>query len=185
MQDPRGLLRGVEYKTRRAFEQLARSFEPATGWTFKVRSGRRTCAEQADIYAYGRTHHMDKEPQTYAQGCRSWHVLGRAIDADLVDPKGKMAPGCEPYAAAGALWEKMGGVWGGRFTGFGPCGDAGHFEWHPGLTMTQVCPDPAQCYAVEAAVQASTKAPTSPWTLALVGAGLVAIAVIVKPDLLR
>jgi hypothetical protein len=43
------------------------------------------------------------------------------------------------YARLGAKWETMGGKWGGRFK------DPGHFEFHPGLTIEQVCPDSTDC----------------------------------------
>jgi hypothetical protein len=118
-----------------------------------IRSGRRTCAEQQDLYAIGRSHNLSSAPVTYAAGCRSWHVLGRAVDLYIVDPAtGNPLASCAAYEALGELWEQMGGVWGGRFSGFGSCGDAGHFEWHPGTTIEDFCPDPSACSEVEARV---------------------------------
>lgn len=106
-----------------------RRFPP---WT--VRSTRRTCAEQEQIFQSGPS-------ITGARGCRSWHVLGRAFDITL--------PG-EPrasYAVLGQEWERLGGHWGGRF---GNLDDVGHFEWHPGITTEEICPNPADCEAVVA-----------------------------------
>jgi hypothetical protein len=75
------------------------------------------------------------------------------VDLDLLDPAtGQAVFSCEPYAILGALWEQMGGTWGGRFSGFGACGDAGHFEWHPGSRIEDFCPDPSACEEVESAI---------------------------------
>jgi hypothetical protein len=90
---------------------------------------------------------------TYADGCRSWHVLGRAVDLFPLDPStGSPLVSCNAYGELGLIWEEMGGVWGGRFSGFGPCGDAGHFEWHPGASIEDFCPDPSACDSVEAQI---------------------------------
>ena len=93
----------------------------------------RTCEQQAAI-APG---------ATFARGCMSWHVLGRAMDLEL-------EPGtCASYTELGEFWESIGGVWGGRWTErFPGCGDAGHFEYHPGLAIEAVCFDPDQCQAI-------------------------------------
>jgi len=89
--------------------------------------GVRSCEEQMALYAQGRT-----EPGrvvTSVPGCRSWHVHGRAV--------GVYAGSWEPvdYYAIGEAWEAMGGRWGGRF------GDYGHLEWHPGVSLDELCPD--------------------------------------------
>ena len=168
VQDPKQLLPAVHWETRRAFEQLAQRFRAQTGYELRVRSGRRSCQEQAEQYGIGRTYNLGSPTVTGARGCQSWHVLGRAVDADPVQPQtGKVSASCELATVAGQLWEQQGGVWGGRFPGYGPCGDQGHFEWHPGLTIGQFCPDWNNCEAVSRAIQ--TQAPVSPAAWALGG----------------
>lgn len=146
LEDPKDRLASVTADTRESFIRLAEQFHQQTGLKLRVRSGRRTCAEQAQQWAIGRT--APGEKVTFAKGCRSWHVLGRAVDAD---PVGAF-PSCDLYTIAGEIWENMGGRWGGRFPGFGPCGDSGHFEWHPGLSMEALCPDPDDCEAAVGAL---------------------------------
>jgi len=151
--DPKGLLPGVHWKLRAKFLELNDACLKRYGMYLKVRSGTRTCREQNEQYGIGRTYNLHAKPVTGAQGCRSWHVLGRAIDADPVDAHtGAPLRDCAYYTRAGELWESMGGEWGGRWTSFGPCGDAGHFQWRDGLTMSQVCPDPSRCEEVTRAV---------------------------------
>ena len=147
--DPHNLLPAVEWQTRDRMKTLAARFGSATGFHLRVRplGGRRTCAQQNAIYAQGRGE--GGEIATYASGCKSWHVLGRALDVDPVDGSGRMQP-ASTYKTAGDLWQSMGGKWGGYFPGFP---DIGHFEWHPGLTIEQACPDPSYCDAIEASIQ--------------------------------
>lgn len=140
IQDPDQLLAGVEWQTREAFQRLASAFESRTGLGLKVRSGARSCALQNTLYAQGRSSPGDIV--TDAQGCNSWHVVGRAIDADPVDVTGVLSGLPADYALAGALWGFLGGVWGGNFPGFE---DVGHFEFHPGIKIEQICPNPADC----------------------------------------
>lgn len=167
--DPQNLLAQVSWDVRKAFQQLAAAYQAQTGLGLKVRSARRTCQEQAEQYGIGRTYNLNSATVTNAQGCQSWHVAGRAIDADPIDlGTGKLVATCEQAGIAGTIWHQMGGVWGGTFPGFaGPCGDQGHFEWHPGLSLSQVCPSPGACEAVSAAIQ--TQAPVNPWLWALGG----------------
>lgn len=113
----------------------------AEGLAIRFVSGRRTCAEQNRLYAQGRS-----EPGqiiTHARGCVSWHVAGRAVDFDFGHP---WSTGHRPtegdYAHVGALWESLGGVWGGHFAGFV---DLPHLEYHPGLRIGDVCPNPDAC----------------------------------------
>lgn len=147
LQDPKGYLPGLQWQTRDKLVELAGRFRTATGLDLRVRSGRRTCAEQNAIYAQGRD--GAGEIITHASGCTSWHVLGRAADLDPVTPAGQgQAEGV--YRLAGAIWVGMGGVYGGNFPGFP---DIGHFEWHPGLRIEQVCPDPSYCSRIEASIQ--------------------------------
>lgn len=172
-QDPKNLLPQVSWETREAFGRLAQAFYAQTGLGLRVRSARRTCQAQNDEYGNGRLYNTDNPPTTYAQGCQSWHVTGRAVDADPVDlAGGSVHATCELATVAGQIWEQLGGVWGGRFGGFGECGDQGHFEWHPGLSIASVCPDPAACEAVSTQVQ--TQKPGSPLWWALGGFLLVA-----------
>ncbi len=103
----------------------------------RVTSTRRTCAEQNAIYAQGRT--TPGAIVTNARGCQSWHVCGRALDIYL-GSKAKSAD----YKWLGAQWVSLGGKWGGDF------GDPGHFEYHPGLTIERVCPNPDDCRSIEA-----------------------------------
>lgn len=147
--DPQSLLPGLEWETRRQFERFAAELFKQYGLRVEVRSGRRTCAEQRSLYAQGRT--TGGSIVTYADGCNSWHTLGRAVDAYIITAAGRRSTSQSDYEKAGRLWEAdFGGVWGGDFQGFGPGGDAGHFEFHPGLKIAQVCPSPAACEAAVA-----------------------------------
>lgn len=128
---------GLTSDTRKAVERLL-SDAKRLGMRPRVRSGKRSCAEQHALYAIGRMVNVDSPVVTYADGCRSWHVLGRAVDLDLDG-------GYDAYLKLGELWESRGGVWGGRFEGFGPGGDAGHFQWQGGHGLEELCPDPSQC----------------------------------------
>lgn len=176
VQDPGNRLPALDWQTRERFVELARAFERQTGLDLRVRSGLRSCADQRQLYGIGRTYNLGSPPVTYADGCRSWHVTGRAIDADPIDKSGNSAAACHVYTQAGELWERLGGKWGGRFKGFGPCGDAGHFEWHPGLAIEDVCPSPAACETTVRAI--ATTAPSSwwQWGLGVVVVGLGAMA---------
>lgn len=172
--DPQGLLQGLEWATRRQFERFAKTLFKRTRLRLEVRSGRRTCAEQFRLYASGRT--APGAIVTYANGCMSWHTLGRAVDAYVITPEGRRSTSQADYEAAGRLWESaFGGVWGGDFPGFGPGGDAGHFEYHPGLKIAEVCPSPADC---ESAV-AKWGNPKRPLGPLLAGAAGVAVGLAV------
>lgn len=103
----------------------------------------RSCQEQADIFAQG-------SGATHANLCRSWHVLGRAVDLHL-EPDAYAS-----YETLGRLWEEMGGIWGGRWTSqFGAEGDRFHFEWADTAAVpTEICPttvDVDECEAIRAA----------------------------------
>lgn len=98
-------------------EATRRGFKP------KVRSVGRTCEQQAEQVKLGFSH---------AGLCRSMHTVGHAVDLDL-SPNA-----CTTYTALGQWWESKGGVWGGRWTQFGACGDAGHFHW--GFDKAQAVP---------------------------------------------
>lgn len=113
--EPTGTLDDVVPAAREPFEAL---LEQAEDWGMapRIRSAGRTCAMQQALHAQG-------PGVTGAALCRSWHVLGRALDLDL-DPHD-----CRTYERLGRFWEAMGGTWGGRWSSFGACGDQGHFHW--------------------------------------------------------
>lgn len=160
--DPHNVLPGLEWRTRDRLKTLAGRFESATGLHLQTRrlGGRRTCAEQDALYAQGRETSADIV--TYASGCRSWHVLGRAADLDPITSGGVMQSSAA-YKRAGQIWEALGGKWGGNFAGFA---DIGHFEYHPNLSIDQACPSPSFCKAIEASIQ--TSPPT--WLFITLGA---------------
>lgn len=114
--------------TQAALDLLLRFSEGNLGKSFKVTSSVRTCQQQNSLYAQGRS--APGQIVTNAQGCMSWHVLGRAIDISIEGGKDS------DYRALGDYWQSLGGVWGGSFTGFY---DPVHFEWHPGTKIEQVC----------------------------------------------
>lgn len=103
-------------------------FAAQNGITVRIVSTRRSCAEQNAIYEGG------AGVVTNARGCQSWHVWGRAADLEIAGP-------VEDYAVLGDKWKSWGGIWGGDF----PIHDLGHFEWHPGLKISDVCPDQSYC----------------------------------------
>lgn len=117
----------------------------AIGYEVKILSTRRTCAEQNGLYAIGRGEGDDRAKVTYAKGCISWHVLGRAIDFLIQSPSKTEAD----YRKLGELGKSMGFKWGGDFPGFP---DLVHLEWHKGVAIEDVCTEPTQC---DAAVQRS------------------------------
>lgn len=93
------------------------------------------------------------------------------MDAYVVTPAGQRTTNPADYERAGRLWEAAySGVWGGDFPGFGAGGDAGHFEYHPGLKIAEVCPDPSRCEQ-SVAKWGRSKRPTS--VIGLAGLGVV------------
>lgn len=175
--DPHDVLSDVHWELRDRLRRLATLYRRRTGLDLRIRSGRRSCAQQRALYAQGRTSNPGGPVVTYADGCRSWHVTGRAVDADPVNPAtGAVVTGCAAYRPAGEIWESLGGKWGGRFKGFSACGDAGHFEWHPGLKIHQVCPVASACNDAEYLV-ASVRPPRPMWVYMAGGAGVAAVVV--------
>lgn len=163
--------------TRRAWAELVHAADRDLGLTLVPRSGRRSCAEQAEQYAIGRLPGDTRAVVTHAQGCRSWHVLGRAVDFFVYRGSAKSAMSSD-YTAVGALAETLGWVWGGRFKGFGPNGDEGHVEWHPGRTIEQMCPDPAACrddmvVTVDSGSDDDGSEASGPSLTAVIGGGLI------------
>jgi len=117
----------------KARELLARFREE--GIDHVVVSTLRTCAEQNRLHERG---------ITPVRGCRSWHTHGRAIDV-LAMRDGKLVhDGDDP------VYERMADI--ARQVGMKPGADFRdpvHFEYHPNLTIQQVCPDPDACVDVE------------------------------------
>lgn len=144
--DPNNLLATNDWHTRAMIKKLAKDYHRHTGNGLRIRSGRRTCAEQDNIYAQGRT--RAGPIVTGAQGCRSWHVTGRAVDLDPFDPStGILFPGnSDEYRVLGAMWKKLGGGWGGDFANIY---DPGHFEWHPNMEIDDVCPRGMKCASLQ------------------------------------
>jgi hypothetical protein len=126
--------------TKEAVEGLLAALK-AKGIEAKIRSTRRSCQEQAELYSIGRGDGDTRAIVTKAKGCMSWHTLGRAVDITLL--------GGASYDVLGQTAIDLGFVWGGNFTGFP---DVGHVEWHPGVKIEQICTNPDQC---EAGVEAS------------------------------
>ena len=157
--------------TRAAAERLL-AYAHSLGLEPQITATRRSCAEQNAIYEQGRT--TPGAVVTQVAGCRSWHVLGRAVDLWLGDD-------CGRYAELGAFWKRLGGRWGGDFS----FRDCVHFELpHPNIPIAALCPDP-QPGACERAV-ASQPEPSgvSYQTLVMLGAALgasVALAVAAPP----
>lgn len=93
----------------------------AEGLTFKVIQGRRTPAEQAALYAKGRTAPGPKVTWTL----KSRHLTGRAIDIALFQGKNVVWES-KHYTRAGEIGEELGLIWGGRWKGGKT--DKPHFE---------------------------------------------------------
>jgi GNAT superfamily N-acetyltransferase len=124
---PTKTLDDVVPEVRPKFEALIAQAK-ALGLSPKIRSAGRTCSAQQEQFDLG---------YSKADFCRSMHVLGHAVDLDLVPPT------CDSYTKLGEWWESQGGVWGGRWKQFGPCGDQGHFHYGfngAGAVPTSVCP---------------------------------------------
>lgn len=117
--------------------QLLSAAEERYGYKLKVVSARRSCEEQAKLYAQGRT--APGKVVTNAKGCMSWHVLGRAVDIAFVSPN----PTAQDWDNLGEIGESLGFKWGKRFSG--TLNDLPHFEYHPGVKIEQVCFNPDDC----------------------------------------
>lgn len=128
----------------------------AAGLSVRVISTRRSCADQTIPVVI-----IDGRPTKRAPGCRSWHVWGRAFDVELFEKSD------ERYRQLGDVGKSIGLVWGGDFaTNYDPV----HFEYAPGISISAVCPDPADCAAALARggayVPAGTPLPPAPTVLA-------------------
>ena len=103
----------------------------AEGLNFKVTSGTRTFAEQAKLYAQGRT---AKGPKvTNARPGSSWHNFGVAYDLTLFSGKNPIWES-KHYDTAGRIGKELGLRWGGDFRSII---DRPHFERPLGLTLAQ------------------------------------------------
>lgn len=130
MFEPTHSIEDIVPEARPAFETLLKTahslgLSPSVG---KHGAGR-TCATQQMLKGMG-------PGVTGAGMCRSFHVIGRALDIDLYPST------CANYTKLGEFWESMGGTWGGRWTQFGACGDARHFQWSGGhgSVPESICP---------------------------------------------
>jgi peptidoglycan L-alanyl-D-glutamate endopeptidase CwlK len=123
----------VQIKAQELFDKALEA-----GYELRFVSGRRSCAEQNNLYASGRT--KDGPIVTKARGCNSWHVMGRAIDFEFADRKNPSKR--EDYEFIGDLAKSLGWKWGGDFPGFP---DMVHVEYHPGKSIADFCPDPDNC----------------------------------------
>jgi hypothetical protein len=133
----------------------------AQGVQLRVRSTLRSCKEQHELFLIGRVPVVNPKIQvTKADGCISWHVLGRAVDFDVMDPStGKPTKSDAPYEVLGSVAKGLGGKWGGDFPGFR---DIGHVEYHPGRTIEQACPNPQACEATQAKELGGDQPPPAP-----------------------
>jgi peptidoglycan L-alanyl-D-glutamate endopeptidase CwlK len=121
-----------------AFLAAATVIATAHGVTIEVISGLRSWAQQAALYAQGRT--KPGNIVTKARPGSSWHNYGLAIDLGLF-AGGKYLDSAAPARAAkiykelGALAASMGIEWAGNWKSFpeGP-----HFQWTNGMTLAQL-----------------------------------------------
>lgn len=119
--DPRSEknLATVEPRLQKLGRELLRRLA-AEGLTFKVTSGNRTKAEQAALYAQGRT----KPGPVVTWTMKSRHIGGKAIDITLFSGKNPVWDS-KHYDRAGKIGEELGLVWGGRWK---RTPDRPHFE---------------------------------------------------------
>jgi peptidoglycan L-alanyl-D-glutamate endopeptidase CwlK len=103
----------------------------AEGLNFKVTSATRTFAEQAALFAKGRT---TKGPKvTNARPGSSWHNYGVAYDLTLFSGKNPVWES-KHYNTAGRIGKELGLRWGGDFRSIV---DRPHFERPLGLTLAE------------------------------------------------
>jgi len=103
----------------------------AEGLTFKVTSGTRTMAQQAALYAQGRT--APGAVVTKARPGYSWHNFGTAYDLTLFSGKNPIWESPK-YLRAGEIGKELGLEWGGEWRTFK---DIPHFQRHLGVTLAQ------------------------------------------------
>ena len=130
--DPRSqrAIDGLEPLTAKlATEHLRRL--AAEGLNFKVTSGTRTMAEQAALYAQGRT--AAGAVVTKARPGYSWHNFGVAYDLTLFSGRNPVWESPK-YLRAGQIGKELGLEWGGEWRTFK---DIPHFQRPMGVTLTQ------------------------------------------------
>lgn len=103
----------------------------AEGLNFKITSGTRTFAEQAKLFAKGRT--APGPRVTNARPGSSWHNFGVAYDITLFSGKNPVWESPK-YTRAGEIGEELGLEWGHRWKSFR---DTPHFQRPLGLTLAE------------------------------------------------
>lgn len=99
----------------------------AQGLNVMAWEGFRDNAKQNELFARGGV--------TAARGGLSWHNHGLAVDVVFDDGHGKPSWGTKhPWRELGAIGRELGLSWGGDFRRLK---DLGHFEYHPGLTVSR------------------------------------------------
>ena len=101
------------------------------GLNCKITSGTRTFAEQAKLFAKGRT--APGPRVTNARPGSSWHNFGVAYDITLFSGKNPVWESPK-YLRAGEIGEELGLEWGHRWKSFR---DTPHFQRPLGLTLAQ------------------------------------------------
>ncbi len=101
------------------------------GLSVRFLSGTRSYAEQAALYAQGRTTPGAKV--TNAQAGYSNHNFGVAVDVGIFKGKDYL-PESPAYAWLGPIGEGLGLKWGGRWK----TPDRPHYEYPTGLTLAQM-----------------------------------------------
>ncbi len=129
-------LSGLNRKARAKFEAFFAAAQPILdkyGVTLEVLSGTRSYAQQAALYAQGRT--RPGKILTKAPPGSSWHNYGLAVDLGLFKA-GKYLDRTSPkladkiYVELGALAKSMGIEWAGYWTSFT---ETPHFQYRPGI----------------------------------------------------
>lgn len=129
-------LAGLNKKARAKFETFLEAAQPILakhGVTAEVISGLRSYAQQAALYAQGRS--KPGRIVTKARAGSSWHNYGLAIDLGLfqngvyLDEK-KPAVADKVYAELGKLAVSQGIEWAGNWTSFT---ETPHFQYRPGI----------------------------------------------------
>lgn len=129
-------LAGLNRKARAKFEDFLATAQPILakyGATAEVISGLRSYAQQAALYAQGRT--KPGKILTKAPPGSSWHNYGLAVDLGLFKA-GKYLDEANPrlsdriYAELAALAKSMGIEWAGEWKSFP---ETPHFQYRPGV----------------------------------------------------
>ena len=130
-------------KHRDQFLRFYSDLERETGQHWRVTHALRTFAEQAALYAQGRT--APGKIVTKAAAGQSWHNFALAIDVLPMSPDFKQIATVsdDVWKLAGRIGSRHGMIWGGTFKPRDAAGigwDRGHFELHPnqvGLSTLQ------------------------------------------------